>query len=347
MAHLKAHQVEGWLKRPDPSVSAVLVYGPDRGMVSERARAFARMVAPDLDDPFNVLKIDASDIEADPGRLHDEAATVSLFGGDRLIWISGAGTGRKLAEALDGACEIAGAGVRILIEAGDLKKGNALRTATEGLAKAIALPCYNDEGRDLDRLIDTMFEAARTSIALDARTALKASIGGDRLASRGEIEKLLLYAAGQPVVTLDDVLASAGDSASVSADDAVDALLGGKLAELDIAFQRHCRSGAKAFLLASAALRQFQSLQLMRHDMDRDGKSAAAIVAAQKPPVFFTRKALMERAVTKWTGPMIARALERLQAAILESRRQSDLDEAVIRQALLAVALDGVSAGRR
>ncbi len=41
MAQKKAHEVDAWLKRPDPRAQIVLIYGPDRGLVSERARAFA------------------------------------------------------------------------------------------------------------------------------------------------------------------------------------------------------------------------------------------------------------------------------------------------------------------
>lgn len=347
MAQMKAHQVEGWLKRPDPAVVAVLIYGPDRGMVSERAKAFAKTVTADTDDPFNVLKIEAGELEADPGRLFDEAATVPMFGGDRLIWISGAGNGRKLADALGGACDTAPQSVKILIEAGELKKGNALRNAAEAHGKAIALPCYGDEGRDIDQLIDQMLGVAGVTITLEARLALKNALGGDRLASRGEIEKLMLYAHGKQAIDLDDVSASVGDSASVSMDDVVDAVLSGNAAAMDQAFSRHCRSGAKAFLLANGALRQLHALQLMRNDFEREGKTAAAIVAGHKPPVFFTRKALMEKAIASWPLASIERALERLQAAVLESRRNADLEEEIVRQALLALAVEAGARTRR
>lgn len=79
MAQKKAYEVDGWLERPDPRFFLVLIYGPDRGLVSERAQAFAARTGLPLDDPFSVVKLDAGEAERDNGRLLDEARTVPMF----------------------------------------------------------------------------------------------------------------------------------------------------------------------------------------------------------------------------------------------------------------------------
>ncbi|TIV25893.1 MAG: DNA polymerase III subunit delta, partial [Mesorhizobium sp.] len=61
----------------------------------------------------------------------------------------------------------------ILIEAGDLKKGTGLRAIVEAAGNAIALPCYADEARDLDSVIDAELRKAGMSMTLDARQALR------------------------------------------------------------------------------------------------------------------------------------------------------------------------------
>ena len=38
---LKAHQVDGFIKSPDPNILLVLVYGSDLGMIREHARVLA------------------------------------------------------------------------------------------------------------------------------------------------------------------------------------------------------------------------------------------------------------------------------------------------------------------
>ena len=84
-------RIAGFLQRPDPEIRSVLLYGPDEGLVRERAEAVARSVCPDLRDPFRVADLTAGVLAADPARLADEAAQLSLTGGRRVVRVRGAG----------------------------------------------------------------------------------------------------------------------------------------------------------------------------------------------------------------------------------------------------------------
>jgi DNA polymerase-3 subunit delta len=340
MAQKKAYEVDSWLARPDPRISIVLLYGPDRGLVAERAKAFVTKTGLPLDDPFSVVRLDGSEVDRDEGRLLDEARTVPMFSERRLLWVRNASGQKALADDVKALTAEPPRDAIILIEAGDLKKGVGLRAVVEAAENAIALPCYADEARDIDVVIDDELRKAGMSMALDARQALRRNLGGDRLASRGEIEKLVLYAHGQKEIGLDDVKAMSGDVSGLSFDAAVDALLEGKIGDFDTAFTRHCQSGGQPFLVLSAAMRQLQSIQAMRGQMDSGGRNAASVVAAARPPVFFSRRKLVETAVERWNSEALGRALSRLQAAILQTRRRPDLSVALARQALLGIAVE-------
>src|SRR5437773_269041 len=82
---LPAARVAAFLRRPDREIHAVLLYGPDAGLVSERADVVARTVCPDLKDPFRVAHLNGAALAADPARLADEAAQMSLIGGRRGV----------------------------------------------------------------------------------------------------------------------------------------------------------------------------------------------------------------------------------------------------------------------
>ena len=62
-------------------------------------------VCPDLRDPFRVAELTAAALAADPARLADEAAQISLMGGRRVVRVREAGDalaqlcGRFLANA--------------------------------------------------------------------------------------------------------------------------------------------------------------------------------------------------------------------------------------------------------
>ncbi|MES0098189.1 DNA polymerase III subunit delta [Mesorhizobium sp. M0019] len=347
MAQKKAYEVDAWLAKPDPRVSIVLLYGPDRGLVAERAKAFAGKTGLPLDDPFSVVRLDGSEVDRDEGRLLDEARTVPMFSERRLLWVRNAGAQKALADDVKALTSEPARDAIILIEAGDLKKGVGLRAVVEAADNAMALPCYADEARDIDTVIDDELRKAGMSMTLEARQALRRNLGGDRLASRGEIEKLVLYAHGQAEIGLDDVKATSGDVSGLSFDAAVDALLEGRIADFDTAFTRHCQSGGQPFLVLSSAMRQLQAIQAMRGQMDAGGRNAASVVAAARPPVFFSRRKLVEKALERWSSEALGRALNRLQTAVLQTRRRPDLSIALARQALLGIAVESARLAQR
>lgn len=346
MAQKKAHEVDAWLRRPDPSIRIVLIYGPDRGLVAERARTLVDRSGLDADDPFSSVRLEASEVEAMPGRLVDEAATVPMFSQQRLIWVKGASTQKQLAEEIKTLIAAPPQDAIIVVEAGDLKKSSALRSAVEGGQSAMALPCYADEGRSIDGVIDEILGREGLSIGSEARQALRANLGGDRLASRSEIEKLALYCRGTGEVRPEDVRTMTGDVSGLGIDDAVDAVLSGNGRNFDASFTRLVSSGTNPFLVVAAAMRQFHLLQLMRSAMDSGGKPASAVVASARPPVFFARRRLVENALQRWSAASLERALERLQATVLLTRRRPDLATATARQALMALLIEAARNNR-
>ena len=336
MTELKAKDVDSYLRRA-PTHAIVLVYGPDRGLVSERASHIAKQSGVALDDPFSAIRLDATEIDADPPRLADEANTISMFGGKRLIWIKGTG-GPRFVSAIASLCDNAPVDCLVLIEAGDLKKDSALRKAAEKSASAVTLPCYADEGRGVEALIDDMLNQHRLTIDIEARQWLKTRLGGDRLASRSELEKLALYARGQNTITLEDARQSAGDVSALSIDAVIEAVMMGNAGAADAAFSKLVIGKQPAALVLSALIRQLQSLLPLRQSMEYDNKSISTLVAAMRPPLFGPRKSMMEQALANWPLESIARALERLANVTLEARRKSSLEDDIIRFALLGLA---------
>ena len=82
-----------------PTASCVLVYGPDQGLVGERAQAMMDGVLGPDPDPFRLAEPTAAALAADPALLMDEACAMSLTGGRRVVRVQRAGDG--LASAFD------------------------------------------------------------------------------------------------------------------------------------------------------------------------------------------------------------------------------------------------------
>ena len=70
---------------------AALIFGPDQGLVRERAETLIKSVVPNLKDPFLIADLDDGTLASDPARLFDEAAAISMLGGRRVVRVRGAG----------------------------------------------------------------------------------------------------------------------------------------------------------------------------------------------------------------------------------------------------------------
>ncbi len=344
MAQLKASEIDRFLRNPG-GYAFYLVYGPDHGLVAERSRALAHATGIDLDDAFSTIRLDPSSLTSDPERLANEAYTVGMFGGQRLIWVRGAGNDRALVKQVEALTGDPPADTVVLIEAGELRKGTGLRAAVEKAKSALAIPCYADNARDIQNLLDDVFSQAGQKLELDARQFLLAHLGGDRAATRAELEKILLYTHGQASIALDDVRAICGDASALGYDDVSDAVLNGDLAAFDRAMTKFDLGGGAPSMLFAVLVRQFQSLDRLRHEMDRQGKPAAAIVASARPPVFFSRRKLIEGALQRWPSVAIRAALARLQDAVLQARKARETEREVLHITLMALTIQ--SARRR
>ena len=335
MTALKTSEIESFVARPDPARAIVLVFGPDAGLVSERADAIIRASVDDAADPFALVRLDGDTLASDPARLIDEATTMPLFGGRRAIRVR-AGS-RNIVPAIEGLLTTALRDCRVVVEAGDLKKGAALRNAFERSKVAVAIPCYADGDRDVARLIDEELRAENLAISPDARAALVPLLGGDRRASRAEIRKLALYARGQERIEIDDVMAVVADASALALDSLVDAAFAGRLADVEKEFTKASIADTAASTIIGAALRQIERLHALRLEIEA-GTSASAVVERVQPPIHFRRKQLIEIALKTWTSDRLARAMAMLAEASLDARRQSGLSETIAQRAMSLIA---------
>ena len=337
MVALKGPDIDKFVARPDPARPIVLVFGPDTGLVRERADALVRTAVDDPSDPFQLARLDGDDLASAPTRLLEEVNTIPLFGGRRAVWVKAGG--RNIAAAVEAIVASPSPDCRVVIEAGDLKRSAPLRAVCERSKNAVALPCYPDAERDLMRLIDTEMREVGLSISAEARAALVPLLGGDRLASRQEIRKLALFGRGKERVELEDVMAVVADASTLALDGLIDAAFAGRTGDLEVQFAKARTSGTAPGTIVSAALRQVAQLHRARLAVE-DGAALGEAVDSIQPFVHFSRKGAVETALRTWTAARLERAMAQLAEAALEARRQPALAEPLAQRTLLSLAVN-------
>ncbi|MFA5119957.1 DNA polymerase III subunit delta [Zavarzinia sp.] len=343
---LAGASIDRFLARPDPAVRLVLVFGPDGGLVRERAALAAKSVVPDLNDPFRVVELSGAALDDDPARLADEAAAISMIGGRRVVRLRDLAD--KHAKLIQAFLEAPAGDALVVAEAGDLpNRRSTLRSAVEEAANGAAIACYADDAGSLDDLIDQVLAKAGLGIDPDAKHWLAERLGADRALSRSELDKLVLYmGAGATRVNLEDVRNAVGDASDIGIDDVVEACLGGDMARLERSLERCRQAGENAITVLRAVSRQVLQLQLARGLVD-NGASVERALSLLKPPVRFPRDRAFKAQLNRWSGHRLADAVDLLVEAELDSKTTGNPADALTARALMRIAGVAARSGRR
>lgn len=345
---ISAKQTESFVKNPDANARVVLVYGPDHGLVQERVLKLARHVVEDINDPFNAVHLQTSDVAEDPARLSDEATAMSMMGGARLIRITQAGD--SLTQTLKSYLEAPSRENLVIVEAGNLTPKSSLRQLCEKSGQAAALACYVEDAHEITGLIESILNHAGYTIERDAIQWLASHITGDRGRIRAELDKLITYMGptphyegpdGEPIhdrlgtVSLEDVQACCGAGGVDELDDLVYAYASGEKARALQAYDRLLAEGMPTIAILRALQNHFRRLHIVRVNIDNGTPPETAMKQLQ-PPVFFKRKDAFQRQLKRYSTARLLRQHQRFQEIEKRAKQTGAPDITILAHRLLA-----------
>jgi DNA polymerase-3 subunit delta len=329
-------RIDGFLKTPG-TTSIILIYGPDSGLVSERALALVKSVLGATDDPFRYAEI------TDSTRLLEEATAASLTGGRRVI---------RLRDATDTAAKPAESLLKnppdamVILECGDLTPKSKLRALAEKHPQAAAIACYAVDGSKLPRIIADRLRAQNISIEPEAAAWVAGNIAGEEGAIRQAVEILILYAGATGTLSLADVAAALPDGGDTSIQDAIDATLTGNPPAADRAISLAYDEGVSPVAILRILLAELMRLRVAAAAIG-PGTSVQDAVNSLRPPIFFKRVPVFTRALSLWPPAALTDAIRAALTAEAACKSTHTPDQAYCRQMLLGLATRARAAARR
>ncbi|NYT41624.1 DNA polymerase III subunit delta [Sphingomonas sp. R-74633] len=303
-----ATQIRAAIEKPKPDTRLYLFHGPDEAGAADLATRLGQALGPDAER----VDLDMKMLREQPGRLADEAASMSLFGGTRFIRLLGAEEGA--AEAIGLLLSAERAGNPVVAIGPGLKASGKLVKAVIAAQNAYAHACYVPEGMDATRLAANVAREHGLRLMGDVPQRLAAATAGDRAILAREIEKLALYLDAAPErpkdadsTALDAIGADLGDS---DLSDAITAVVDGRVSDIGTELAR-LGEGIGVPLMRQLA-RRLQGMADMRIDLDRGGDIDEVL---EKHRVFFREKASTGRALRRWNSVQLARAIDRVREA--------------------------------
>jgi len=317
---------------------AALVYGPDAGLVAERASALAETFAGKDKDATEFVRLDERDLADDPARIEIELRTVSMFAKRKVVRVTAnprldvAALKALLEDLFDGA---------LIIEAGALRPDSALRKLFEGHPTAVAMASYVDEGSVLD-VIDAELGKAGLKIDSDTRAYLTTRLGADQALSRAEVAKLALFSAGNERVSAEDIDEIVGDSAEIAVENFVYEVSGGDAKEAVRQLARLDAAGTEPSIALAALGRHFALLHRIAA-AQAAGASIDQVLRSQRPRPNFKRENALIADSRRLGAQRLLEAIPMIHDAVKWSRLNPDLNRALAERLVLALTRRGES----
>lgn len=311
---LAARDAPGYFARPDPARPGLLIYGPDAMRVAlRRQQAVAALLEdPDSTDPaeLRLTRLAPGDLRDGPAALGDALRSQGFFGGggQRVVHLEGAADAQ--ARAVAAALEDWQPGDAVLVvTAGNLSKGSALRKLFEGHPAAYAAAVYADPpGRaEIAAMLARAGLADVPAPALEEIEGLAQALDPGDLAQT--LEKLALYKLGDAApVSSADIAAIAPVSVEAALDELVQEVAEGAKARLPRTLARLAAQGQAPVGLCIAATRHFRTL----HAIAAHPGGPAQGIGALRPPLFGPRRERMLRQARHWGPARLEEALRLL-----------------------------------
>lgn len=301
-------QVERALKTPE-GYRFILLHGPDEA----GSRALARSLAGAAGTQAERIDISGAELKADPARLADEAASISLFGGARYVIVEPAGD--ECLAAVEALLQAPAAGNPVALVAGALKPASKLLKLALAEPAALAFASYAPEGEQAERLVLDMARVEGLVTRPDVARRLAEACGGNRAILAFELAKLALYldAAPERPKPLDhdtlDAVGAAAEEGDLSR--LVDSVGGGNAGALQAELVRLSSEGIDGVPLVRAVLRRMTLLARLRAQVER-GNSVDAVMASSGKSLFWKEKDGIARQLGRWRSDSLARSISRL-----------------------------------
>lgn len=326
-------QIERAFKAPG-EIRVFLFHGPDES----GSRALVRALETAIGESAERIDLPAAELKADPARLADEAASISMFGGARWILVEPAND--DVVAAVEALVEAPAAGNPVALVAGALKPASKLLKLALAEPKALAFASYVPDDDDAERLALDLARAHGLVVRPDVARRIAESCGGNRALIEQELIKYALYADASPGAPK-PIDHEAIDSIGAGSDEGdlsrlVDSVAGGDGAALEAELLRLRAAGLEGITLVRAMLRRMTLLARLRAEVER-GSSPSAVMASSGKSVFFKEKDAVGRQLGRWRPELIAKAISRLVEAERQVKAPGGLGPVAVDEELFAI----------
>ena len=313
-----------------------LIYGPNEGLIRDHIN---RVTSSYINkQEYEIINFNCKELDTDPQKLNDIIKTVSMFYKNKLLIIEELKDKHiKIIEDIIGNPQ--GNDICI-IKSNNLSKSSKIRKLFENDKSCFSLACYEDDNRSLMKSIDSFIQQNQINMDRETKNYLLQSLSNDRMISKNELEKILLFNnnSGEKI-ELDELKKLLNDTSSINLNKMNENVMYGNTLKSSKIIHKLLSEGSSPITLLRS-LTNYTLIQETKIEMKK-GNSFDVAIKILKPPVFWKDKDSFQKHCLKWPIRNIEKVLSSLLEAEIFCKLNSKLAVTNCEKSILLIANNG------
>lgn len=314
--------IENFLTNIPKSIKAILLYGPNNGLIKIRTNFLINTRELIADYNYDLIK-------NNPYILLDKFNSISIFNNnsnrEKIILIESNST--SINEAVTNFIKESNYSGLLIFYTNELGTDSSLRRFFENNNNVAAIACYQDDNLAISKIIFNFFRERKVNISSNIATNLINYLPfGDRMLILNELEKIYLFLAEKDNFSLEDLEHYLELQGEVSFDKLCFQISLKQIQNIDLHIDKLQNEGHNLVAIIRILIRHFYRLHQVKQIISQ-GKTEQQALETLTPPIFFKQQNYFSRSLGLWSIEELQNLLSKLTKAELLAKKNPTLAE--------------------
>ena len=276
------------LQNDKMSYNIFLFYGPNFGLINLIYKKSIDSLSIDLNDPFNVSKIDGNDFKENPSILNDNISTLSITRDKRVILLdlTYITVNKTIESAILDTQKEKNNDYLLLIKANNLGSKNELVKFIEKLENGILVPCYEENISEVEIQISRLFNQYKLKFSPNFLSVLSSKFNSDTSINLMEIKKLETFLINNQNITEEMILSLITDNIDINLNKIIQLCSTGKVQDALFSLDKVYENSSTAINITRLFIKHFKMIEKILLTVEK-GSNILETINNMKPPIFF------------------------------------------------------------
>ena len=324
-----------------------LLYGPNFGLVNLLYKKSIVLLSIDLNDPFNVSKIDGSQLQDNPSIFHDNISTFSISKDKRtiLLDLTYITINKSIENNILKVLKENNDDYLLLVKANNLGSKNELVKFIENLDNGILVPCYEDNTNNVKLQIAKLFNQHSFTCSANFLSTLSSKFNSDTSINLMEINKLESFLIDNENITEEMILSLITDNIDINLNKIIQLCSSGNIQEALFSLDKIYENSSTAISLTRLFVKHFRIIEKILLSVN-NGSNISDTINNIKPPIFFKDRPLLTFQCKLWTLKKVNLIFKRLIEIELKCKSNIYPNKILLSQFILSTSLIAAKSAR-